>query len=635
MSSFSKNPDSNVHREKSGGNNTQSEKSDNTKNKQQTKFDWPLIKLFITFLTPYRKGVYLGIALIPFSVLFNVLYPWLIIRIIDDQLMLGKTEHLWLWGAALLSVLVANYISDAIYNYSLQRAGQQAIRDLRGVIFDRVLHFPRNYFDKTPLGVTLTRLTSDLEAINDSFAQGFLNMIRDLLITISLLVFLAVISWRLTLLLLLLAPVIYYVTEKLRRLMRLSYIKSRGVLSQGTGYLQECLNGIKTLQLYRAEQQTQSHYKTYTKDFYDAQTKSNLYDSALFAIVEGITTVSLGLIIWYGSGEVLTATISVGVLIGFIHTLDKIFVPIRDFTSQLASIQRALAALQHIEQVFQQPLEEEPLAVSNITANNPAASNNENLQQNNLSKQLSSFESLVFEDVWFQYNPDGPKILKGISFTLNKGNKIALVGTTGSGKSTILRLITKSYENYQGSIKINGIELSTIPRDIIRRFFSLMQQEGFLFNKSIAFNIGLERDHISQQDIIAAAQYVYADKFIDQLDEGYEFLCKNGGSNLSAGQAQLITFARAIAGGSEVIMLDEATSAVDSVTEDLIQKAIDHVFMEKTVIAIAHRLSTIQHSDEILVLKDGIIQERGTHRSLVEAEGIYADLLHAKDEIEA
>jgi ATP-binding cassette subfamily B protein len=589
-------------------------------NSKKAKFDWPLIKRFISFLTPYKKGVYLGIALIPFSVLFSVLYPWLIIRIIDDQLMSGKTENLWLWGGALLVVLVANYISDAIYNYSLQRAGQKAIMDLRRVIFDRVLHFPRNYFDKTPLGVTLTRLTSDLEAINDSFAQGFLNMIRDLLITVALIIFLAFISWRLTLLLLLIAPVIYYVTEKLRHLMRQAYIESRSVLSQGTGYLQECLNGIKTLQLYRAETQTQQHYQQYTQRFYDAQSKSNLYDSALFAIIEGLTTVSLGLIIWYGSGEVLTATISVGVLIGFINTLDKIFVPIRDFTSQLASIQRALAALQHIEQVFQQPLEED---VNQLRLNHEA----------NYEQQLSSFDSLVFEDVWFQYNPDGPQILKGISFTLNKGHKIALVGTTGSGKSTILRLITKAYENYQGSIKINGIELSTIPKKTIRRFFSLMQQEGFLFNKSIAFNIGLERDNITEQDIIGAAQYVYADKFINQLEGGYQFLCKSGGANLSAGQAQLISFARAIAGGSEVVMLDEATSAVDSVTENLIQKAIDHVFMDKTVIAIAHRLSTIQHSDEILVLKDGIIQERGNHQSLIDAEGIYANLLNDKNGI--
>ncbi len=575
-------------------------------------FDWQLIKRFITFLRPYRKEVTWGVALIPFSVLFSVLYPWMIMQIIDEQLVPRKFDGLWLWVAGLLGILVANYISDAIYNYSLQKAAQKAILDLRQVMFDRVLHFPRSYFDKTPMGVTLTRLTSDLEAINESFAQGFLNMVRDLLITVALLIFLATISWRLTLVLLLIGPIIYYITEKLRRLMRDAFIKGRQVLSQGTGYLQECLNGIKTVQLYTAEAEVQKNYQKYTRSFQKTQARSNLYDSALYSLIEGVTTVSLGLIIWYGSGEVLTATISVGVLIGFINTLDKIFVPIRDFTSQLASIQRALAALQHIEEVFSQPLEE-----SKETVSQPI-------------KALKEFESLVFEDVRFRYNEDGPEILKGISFTLNKGEKIALVGTTGSGKSTILRLLTKTYDNYQGSIRLNGIELSSIPKTVVRQFFSLMQQEVFLFNKSIAFNIGLGRESISDEDIVAAAKYVYADAFIDQLPASYQFECRDGGSNLSVGQAQLIAFARAIAGGNEVIMLDEATSAVDSVTEQLIQKAIDHVFMDKTVIAIAHRLSTIQHSDQILVINQGLIKERGTHQSLLAADGIYANLVEEK-----
>ena len=578
-------------------------------------FDWPLIKRFISFLKPHKKDVMLGIAFIPFSVVFSVLYPWLIMKTIDEQLMPGELDGLWFWVIGLLAVLVANYISDAIYNYSLQKAAQKAILDLRAVMFNRVLHFPRHYFDKTPMGVTLTRLTSDLEAINESFAQGFLNMIRDLLITVALLIFLATISWRLTLVLMLIGPLIYYITEKLRGLMREAFVKSRQVLSDGTGYLQECLTGIKTVQLYRAEEEVQRKYQQYTRSFHHAQTKSNLYDSALYSIIEGVTTVSLGLIIWYGSGEILTATISVGVLVGFINTLDKIFVPIRDFTSQLASIQRALAALQHIEEVFQHPLEEDTLT---------------SLVETHSEGYFDQFESLIFDDVYFSYSEDGPQVLKGISFTLNKGDKIALVGKTGSGKSTILRLLTKTYDNYQGSITLNGVELSTIPKSIVRNFFSLMQQEVFLFNQTIAFNIGLGRHDITDKDIVGAANYVYANEFIDQLPDAYEFQCRNNGSNLSVGQAQLIAFARAIAGGSEVIMLDEATSSVDSVTEQLIQRAIDHVFMDKTVIAIAHRLSTIQHSDLILVLTDGVIQERGTHQTLVAAGGIYANLVEEK-----
>ena len=245
--------------------------------------------------------------------------------------------------------------------------------------------------------------------------------------------------------------------------------------------------------------------------------------------------------------------------------------------------------------------------------------------------QLDTFQSLEFADVRFRYNANGPWVLQGVSFCLSKGSKIALVGSTGSGKSTILRLLTKTYINYEGSIKLNGIELSQIPKSEVGKFFSLMQQEVFLFNETIAFNIGLERESSNPNLVADAARYVYADKFIERLPGQYDFVLQGNGANLSAGQGQLIAFARAIASGAEVVMLDEATSSVDSVTEQLIQKAIDHVFEEKTVIAIAHRLSTIQHSDEILVLDGGTIIERGTHGVLMEKAGFYANLVQQLD----
>jgi len=591
--------------------------SSSTRPNAETVIQWSAVRRFIGHFKPYRKQVALGVALIPVSVTFSILFPWLIMKIIDEQLVPGHSEGLVFASLALAGVLIGNYIADAVFNYSLQSAAQYAIRDIRSEMFSRVLHFPRRYFDKTPMGVTLTRLTSDLEAISESFTQGLLSMVRDVLVTLALLIFLLFISWKLTLVLLLIGPPIYYITEVLRRLLRDAYLRSRVVLSQGTGYLQECLGGIKTVQLYNAEGDVQRRYGKYTLGFYDAQSKSNLYDSALYSIIEGITTISMGLIIWFGSKEILAASISLGVLVGFINTLDKIFVPIRDFTSQMASIQRAFAAFDHIEEIFEQKTERD--------AHN-ADSSRLNLSQSERAS-LDVFQSLEFNKVKFRYGEDGPLVLKGVSFRLLKGDKIALVGSTGSGKSTILRLLTKTYDNYEGSIALNGIELSRIPKDEVSRFFSLMQQEVFLFNESIEFNIGLGREFNNKTDVIEAAKYVYANEFIERLPGKYDFKLIGNGSNLSAGQSQLIAFARAIAGGSEVVMLDEATSSVDSVTERLIQKAIDHVFEEKTVIAIAHRLSTIQHSDEILVLDDGVIVERGTHTSLLSQAGFYANLV--------
>ncbi|MBF0280135.1 MAG: ABC transporter ATP-binding protein [SAR324 cluster bacterium] len=578
--------------------------------------DWQLLSRFLGYLKPHQKLVFVGILAVPFSILSSVLLPWLIIRIIDDKLMAGTIDGLDWMILGLCAVLMVNYAADAIYTFFLQKAGQLTILDLRMDMFHRVLKFPRSYYDKTPVGVTLTRLTSDLEAIGESFAMGVLNMIKDTLITLALLIFLFSVSWKLTLVVLLVVPPVYFITQFIRKRLRVVYNRARVILSRSTGFLQECLNGIKTIQLYSAEEEVESKYEQFTDQFFKAQTLSNLYDAALFSIVSGITTITIGLMIWYGAGEVLAGWISLGILIGFINTLDKIFIPIRDFTSQIADIQRALAGIEHIEELFEQALEEEQISPEDVAW---------------FENHLSQFENLEFENVKFKYKDDGPDVLRGISFTMKKGDQIALVGSTGSGKSTILRILTKTYSNYQGSIKINGIELSRIPKKVLEKLFSLMQQEVFLFDESLSFNISLGREGIDQKDVAAAARYVYAHEFIETLPEQYDFMVRDNGSNLSSGQAQLISFARAIAGGSEIIMLDEATSSVDSVTEHLIQKAIDRVFQEKTVIAIAHRLSTIQHSDQILVLEHGVIKERGSHQQLLKMRGIYANLVQELD----
>ncbi|MBX2858747.1 MAG: ABC transporter ATP-binding protein/permease [Cellvibrionaceae bacterium] len=539
--------------------------------------------------------------------------PILIIYIIDEQLLKGSISGFGFSLACLLGVILVNYLSDAAFSFYLRNAALHAISDLRKAMLARIMRFPRSYFDRTPIGITLTRLTTDLEAINESFTQGLLGMIRDTLITVSLLIFLLTISWQLTLIMLFVGPVVYLLTEILRRKLRHAYNQGRSVLAQGTGFLQESLNGIKTVQLYNAEKSTLETYKTFTRGFFNAQSKCNLYDATLFSCIEGVTTTSVGLIIWYGSGELLASAITTGALVGFIHTLDKIFVPIRDFTAQVAAIQRAMAAFEHIEEIFTQQREDE--------AETPLPPID--------TQQLQTFDTLRFIDVRFRYSESGPDVLRGINFTLKKGQKLALVGGTGSGKSTILRLLTRTYDNYTGSILINGIELRRIPKQRLAKFFALMQQDVHLFNESVAFNIGLAKTTLSPQAIQAAAQYVYADTFIEQLPDNYQFRISNNGGNLSSGQGQLIAFARAIASQQEVIMLDEATAAVDSLTEKTIHKAIDHVFEEKTVIAIAHRLSTIEHADQILVLDKGHIVEAGQHAVLKNAAGPYAALLQS------
>ena len=571
------------------------------------------LKHFFSFARKYRASALLGIAMLPLSVITSLLFPWLIIQVIDVHLVQGNMNDLWLHIFYLVVVLVINYVVDATYSYNLRKTGQYTVTDMRSALFARVLKLPRSYFDNTPTGVTLSRLTSDLETIGESFVQSIVGLVKDSINTIALLTMMLFINWKLTLIVLVVMPPVMYLTVHVRNRLRAMNRITRSTLARGIGFLQEVLLGVKTVQLYRAEEQVERKYKGFTDEFLKAQMKANKYDAILFAFISGVTSITIALMIWYGSGQVIQQTLTLGVLIAFINTLEKVFVPIRDFTSQIASIQSSFAAFDHIEELFVEPMEEDGRDLQ------PA---------HKVAQQLKEFISLEFKNVSFRYNAGLPYVLKNVSFLLEKGHQIALVGSTGSGKSTIVRLISKTYQDYEGSILLNGIELSEISIDDSIHLFSLMMQDVYLFEESVQFNIGLGKPEISPAQVEQAARYVYADSFIKQLPGDYDFRLDKNGTNLSIGQTQLISFARAVAQGGQVMMLDEATSSVDSITENLIQKAMQRLFTEKTVIAIAHRLSTVRHSDIILVLEKGEIVEQGNHEELVAHNGIYAGLLN-------
>ena len=570
------------------------------------------LKNFFRFAKKYKNSAVLGIAMLPLSVISSLLFPWLIIQVIDVHLVQGNMDDLWQHIFYLLTVLVINYLVDSTYAYNLRKTGQYAITDMRAALFARVLKLPRGYFDNTPTGVTLSRLTSDLETISDSFVQSIVGLVKDSINTVALIIMMFFINWKLTLIVMIVMPPVMYLTMYVRNKLRAVNLITRSTLARGVGYLQEVLLGVKTVQFYRAEQQVERKYKVFNDRFLKAQKKANKYDAILFAFISGVTSMTIALMIWYGSGLVLEQALTLGVLIAFINTLEKVFVPIRDFTSQIASIQRSFAAFDHIEELFVEPMEEEGRDL---------------LTTEKVAPKLSEFVSLEFKDVSFRYTPELPYVLKNVSFVLEKGKQIALVGSTGSGKSTIIRLIAKTYQDYEGSILLNGIELSTISIDDCIHLFSLMMQDVYLFEESIKFNIALGKPNITTEDVEQAGRYVYADHFIQHLPGCYDFQLDKNGANLSNGQTQLISFARAVAQGGQVMMLDEATSSVDSITENLIQKAMQRLFTEKTVIAVAHRLSTIRHSDTILVLEKGEIVERGNHEQLIVNNGIYASLL--------
>nr|WP_321485000.1 ABC transporter ATP-binding protein [uncultured Draconibacterium sp.] len=578
--------------------------------------DWQLFRKFARYFKPHKKWFFLSLASIPVTTGAGILFLWLIEDIVDNYIVPGNVDGLVRQTIFLAAALILNILFDGFYSYSFSKAGGLAVVDLRRRLFGKSLRFPLSYFDKKPIGVTLSRLTSDMESVSDSFAAGVLGLLADSVKTLALVGYLFYINWRLTLVLLLVVPVIILVINFLRKKIRKAYNTSRTSLAKSAAYLQEALTGMKTVQLFAAEDKVLNKYDDLNKQFCDAQNKSNVYDSVLYSIVEGITSVATALVIWYGAIQIWDYGYTLGILIVFVTTLERLFVPVKQFAQQISTIQRAMSALEHISELFDQQVED------------PKA------ESSNAVPEAIVLQEIEFKNVFFRYSEDTPDVLKDVSFKLKRGDRLALVGTTGSGKSTIIRLLAKTYTGYRGSIKINGVELSEIPIGQIRETISIMQQDIYMFNDTVEFNISLGRKSISRSDVEQSASFVYANYFIDQLPGNYQFVIQYNGDNLSKGQAQLISFARAIAGNSELIILDEATSAVDSITEQYIQKAIANIFSKKTVIAVAHRLSTIKNSDMILVLEDGQIIERGNHEQLLKFGGKYARLLHQFEEEE-
>jgi ATP-binding cassette subfamily B protein len=535
-------------------------------------------------------------------------------KIAVDNNIANKDYHgLLLIILALFGILIFQSIVQYFLTYFTELIGQKTIYDLRTQLFAHVQKLSLKYFDKVPIGRTVTRVTNDVDALNEMFSSGIVEIFSDVFVIIWIFVFMFSMSWDLALVTLAVMPVLVFATFLFRKKVRETYRDVRKHLARLNSYMQEHITGMNVVQIFAKQKSELKKFSSINDDHKVANIKSIFYYAIFYPFIELLNSIAIGLIIWYGGGEVIQKHLSIGVLFAFIQFVEMFWRPVRDLSEKYNILQGAMAASERIFKLLDDntiiPKPKEPV-------------------------KLNSFKGEIeFKNVWFAYNP-GEYVLKNISFKINPGETVAIVGATGAGKSSIINILSRFYEIEKGTISLDGIDIRTLDERELRKHISVVLQDVFLFSGDIKTNISLGNEEITEEKIIEAAKTVGADKFISQLPNKYNEEVKEKGATLSVGQRQLISFARALAYDPQILILDEATSSIDTETEILIQNAIQKLLVGRTSIVIAHRLSTIQNADKILVMHKGELKEMGNHQELLAKKGIYYKLyqLQYKDQ---
>jgi ATP-binding cassette subfamily B multidrug efflux pump len=517
-----------------------------------------------------------------------------------------------LYMLSLVGGFVVLYVQMVLMNLM----GQYVMYDLRRQIFDRLQRLDVQYFDRNPVGRLITRVTTDVDALNEMFTAGFVAIFGDIFVLIGIVAVLFWMDWKMALVLFSITPFILIASLWFRRGARKTYRQVRTRIAAINAFLQEHISGMGVVQLFNREQREADRFDELNARHRDANIDSIFYYAVFYPVIEIIQSVGIALIVWYGGGQVMRDAMSLGALIAFFQYAQRFYEPISDLSEKYNILQAAMAASERIFRL----LDTEATIVSPKEA-----------------MKIDSVETIEFRDVWFAYNNE-EWVLRGISFKVNKGERVALVGHTGAGKTTVTNLLLRFYDIQRGAILVNGVDIRQIDLVSLRRLFAIVQQDFFLFSGTVGENITLGDATVSRERLVEASARVQADRFISRLPEGYESRVRERGAGFSVGEKQLLSFARALAFDPPVLILDEATSSIDTETELLIQRGIEVLMSGRTSIMIAHRLSTIRSCDLILVFHHGEIRERGTHDELVEQDGIYRRLhdlqLHATPALE-
>ena len=576
-------------------------------------YDAKLMKRLLGYIKPYSKYVVLAILMNIVVAALGPLRPYLTKIAIDDYIVNSNYDGLIYISILLVGTLIFQALVQYFLTYFTQLMGQKIIYDLRVKLFGHIQKLALRYFDKTPIGRLVTRVTNDVESLNELFSSGIVMIFSDVFIIIWILVFMFFMSWQLTLVSLSVLPILFYATFLFRKKVRESYRDVRFQLARLNSYMQEHVSGMNIIQIFSKEKDEGDKFAEINAGHRKANIDSIFYYAIFYPIVEILSSFAIALIIWYGGGNVVQSSMTIGVLFAFIQYTEMFFRPIRDLSEKYNIMQTAMASSERIFKL----LDNETFIIDPDTP-----------------KTFQKFEGNVeFKDVWFAYNAED-YILKDISFKVNAGETVAIVGATGAGKSSIINLLNRFYDVNKGEILVDGVNLNAITKEDLRKHISIVLQDIYLFSGTIKSNINLGDGSISDEKIIQAAKTVGAHDFITQLPNQYNENVKEKGATLSVGQKQLISFARALSFDPQILILDEATSSIDTESEILIQNAIQELLKGRTSIVIAHRLSTIQNSDKIIVLHKGEIKESGTHQELLNKRGIYFKLyqLQYKDQ---
>ncbi len=576
-------------------------------------YDAALMKRLLRYIRPYRKYVVAAILLNVIVAALGPLRPYLTQIAIDDYIFNKDMPGLMVIAIALIGTLILQSLIQYFLTYYTQLLGQKTILDLRDQLYRHTMRLAAKFFDRTPIGRIVTRVTNDVESLNELFSSGIVMVFSDVFIILWILGFMFFIDWQLSLVTLSVLPILIYGTFLFRKKVRESYRDVRFHLARLNSYMQEHISGVGIVQIFSKEREEYKKFSGINAEHRDANVKSIFYYALFYPGVEFVSITAIALIIWYGGGEVIQGQVTLGVLFAFIQYTEMFFRPIRDLSEKYNIMQTAMASSERIFKLMDE---------------------NTIIQDPEQPETLSGVKGKIeFKNVTFAYNT-GEDVLKNINLTIEPGETVAIVGATGAGKTSIINILTRFYDISKGEIQVDGIPITRLMKRELRKHISIVLQDVFLFHGTVASNIGMNNPEITRVKIEEAARLVGADRFIRMLPNGYDEEVKERGATLSVGQKQLISFARALAHDPRILILDEATSSIDTETESLIQSAIEKLLVGRTAIVIAHRLSTIQNADKIIVMHKGEIKEMGTHRELLANRGIYFRLyqLQYKDQ---